>query len=157
MAEWLQIDLDTEAAERHERIQGVSVALLVSPYDIPAAVRGFFDESKRRFIVEFKYMGEEPTEMSRQDHYANLIVGKNSRRLYGMELDVEALQAERVEVRIGIIKEVNEALDQLVRKPLSPNRLDNYLLAKDAVLITQDELFLPLLQCVRNNSVKVHM
>jgi hypothetical protein len=161
MAKWLQVNLDTTAAERRGWIRGVNVELLVSPYDIPEAVRGWFDETRKLFVIDFKYMADEPRETKRHDRYTTLVVGKNSCRLYGMELDVKALQAERIELKIelkiAVVNEVNEALEGLVRQPLAPSRLDNYILAKNAVSITQTELFSPLLHCAPINSVNVHI
>ena len=157
MAEWLHLDLDTEAAKRHELIRGVEVELSVSPYDIPEAVRGYFSEVKDRFVVEFKYMAYEPTETKSEDRYTSLVLGKNSRRLYAIELDVTALQVDKVELRIGVVKEVNDTLDHLLQRSSAQTRLDNYRLAKDAILIAQEQLFLPLVQGVRNSSAMVHM
>lgn len=144
MSKWLQVDLDTETPEDRQLIRGVKVKLLVSPYDIPEAVRGFYDEQKHRFVIEFRYIGDEPTELQPQDRHITLVVGKNSGRLYGIEIDVDTLKVEVVGLRMEIIKEVNEALDNLVQKSISPSRRDNYRLTKDAISARQEQLFLPL-------------
>jgi hypothetical protein len=156
MSEWLNLDLDTETPERTQEIRGVQVELLVSPYDIPEAVRAFFDKSKERYVIEFKYIGYEPTVPQVEDRYTTIIIGENSGRLYGMELDVNALRAESVELRMRVATEVHEAIDHLVNKPANPVRLGNYRLVKDAISLTEQELFLPLLQCARSNSSKLH-
>jgi hypothetical protein len=157
MTDWLDLDLDTETSERSQEIRGVKVELLVSPYDIPEAIRGYFHKSKERFVIEFKYIGYEPTTPKVEDRYTTLLVGKNSGRLYGIELDLNALGVESVEMRMRVAKEVHEAIDHLVNQPANPVRSENYRLVKDAISLTEDVLFLPLLHCDRRrNASKLH-
>jgi hypothetical protein len=143
MQEWLEVDLDTEKLKQSRKIRGVVVELLVSPYDVPEAVRGFFDKETNRFAVEFKYIGsgDEPKKNNQQDRFLNFRIGENSGRLYRLEIDVEALKANSVELRMLVEREVSEALDQLIQRSGRVNRQDNYRLAKEAIVARQNQLF----------------
>jgi hypothetical protein len=96
---------------------GVQVELSLSPYDLPEAVRGSFDDSLQKFIIEFKYVqGEEWTRRPAGD-YAILRVGRNSNRLYGLEIDLAALGQSRVSVE----RVVDQALESLkTERPEKP-------------------------------------
>ncbi|HWQ35342.1 MAG TPA: hypothetical protein VNQ79_21025 [Blastocatellia bacterium] len=143
MREWLEVNLDTEKLKQSRKIRDIVVELLVSPYDVPEAVRGFFDQETNRFAVEFKYMGgvDEPGKDHQQDRYLKFRIGENSGRLYRLEIDVNALKANSVELRMLVEQEVSEALDQLIQRSGRINRQDNYRLAKEAIAARQDQLF----------------
>ena len=147
MKEWIQVELDTEKLKQAKHLRGIVVELLVSPYDVPEAVRGFFDDEINRFAIEFKYIGgsDEPKKNNQQDKYLNFKIGENSERLYRLEIDVAALQANTVGLMI-VQKEVNEALDQLIQQSGRINRKDNYRLAKEAIVARTDQLFSGLAQ-----------
>jgi hypothetical protein len=141
MWNWIDVDLDAYTKERKAKIRGVEVELLVSPYDIPVAVRGCFDKSKNRFIIEFKYLVPEKTKTLTLDQFVTYRIGESSQRLYALEVDVQWLREKAGELEAGLSKEIDEALDKLAQKPRSSLREDNYRLAKDAVLAKQSELF----------------
>ena len=140
MQEWIQVDLDTEKLKQKKDVRGVVIELLVSPYDIPEAVRGFFDDEKNHFAIEFKYVGSgnEPTK-DKQDDEMILRTGENSGRLYRLEVDVKALDVNAVGLQMRVKKEINEALDQLIKQP--SKRSANYKLAKEAITSNQHPLF----------------
>ena len=143
MKEWIQVELDTEKLKQEKHLRGIVVELLVSPYDVPEAVRGFFDDEIKRFAIEFKYMGgsDEPRKNNQQDKYLNFKIGENSERLYRLEIDVAALKANSVGLRMVVQQEVNEALDHLIQQSGRINRKDNYRLAKEAIVARTDQLF----------------
>lgn len=153
MADWLPVAMAEQEQAQKTIIRGVEVELFASPYDVPEAVRGRFDEVKNRFIIEFKYVGSEDTQVCTFDHVA-YTVGKVSGRLYGMEIDVRALKADGVGLYLGLHQkqgqelvasirdQVTGAIDRLLeRHPLKNAREDNYRMARSAVLEKQDQLF----------------
>jgi hypothetical protein len=140
MPEWIEVDPTTLVTEKKSTIRGVEVELIVSPYDVPEAVRGHYDESKKRFVIEFKYIGDEGTKKHTHDKNLTYRVGESSGRLHALEIDVDALKADSVALNVKLIEEVNEAFDHLLEKPISALRADNYRLAKDAVVAKQREL-----------------
>lgn len=148
MSRWLQVNPDIEEFTERRQTEGskVKVEFLVSSYDIPGAVRGSYNKEKDRFVIEFKYIGDEPTKAQPQDNYVTFVIGKNSGRLYGIEIDVKALRVEKVELRMKIKDEVKKTLNNLIQKPINRLRQDNYRLTQKALSEIEDELYSPLLE-----------
>lgn len=151
MSRWLQVNPDAEEFTKRLQTEGskVKVEFLVSSYDIPEAVRGFYNEDRGRFIIEFKYIGNEPTKPQPQDDYVTFVIGKNSGRLYGIEIDVKTLRVDKVELRMKINKikdEVKKTLNNLIQKPINRLRQDNYRLTQKALSEKEDELYSSLLE-----------
>ncbi|UJS17258.1 MAG: hypothetical protein L3J17_15300 [Candidatus Jettenia sp.] len=148
MSKWLQVNPDAEEFTKRPQTKGskVKVEFLVSSYDIPEAVRGSYNKEKDRFVIEFKYIGDEPTKEQPQDNYVTFVIGKNSGRLYGIEIDVKALRVEKVELRMKIKDEVKKTLNNLIQKPINRLRQDNYRLTQKALSEIEDELYSPLLE-----------
>jgi hypothetical protein len=99
--EWIPIANLTPRPE-HRNLDGVRVDLLVSPYDVPEALRGQYLHDKRSFQIEFKYISGEDTYEKQEMENVTVRVGRNSGRLYAIELDVHALQTTSIELRIKI-------------------------------------------------------
>lgn len=138
-SEWIDLNSafehPTESAE-HD----LNLVIMVSPYDVPEAVRGYHSDGKGRFIIEFRYIGSEPQEQrSTGNEHVFLRVGKNSGRLYAIEIDVNALKAESVSLHVGI-GEIEKSLDNLIAHPIKPVRVENYKLVREALHVTQDQL-----------------
>lgn len=157
MSKWLQVNPDAEEFTQRRQIKGSKgkVEFLVSSYDIPDAVRGFYDEKKSQFVIEFKYIGNEPTKPQPQDNYVTFMVGKNSGRLYGIEIDVESLGVEKIEVQMKIKKikdEVEKTLNNLIGKPINPLRGDNYRLTKKALSEVEERLYPYMLELSRKQN-----
>ncbi|MCE9637556.1 MAG: hypothetical protein K8T90_17795 [Planctomycetes bacterium] len=112
---WIRLDQRRYGASETEDRSGVEFHLVVSPYDLPDAVRGFFDRERKRFIIEFKYISPEETTESRVDAHVSVHTGRRSRRLYRIDVDVTSLGAEQVVLR------VKSAVDALAAS--SPARL----------------------------------
>jgi len=139
--QWIRVKLQSEKVKHHQKVRGLDVTMYVSPYDVPEAVRGGYDDKKKRFIVEFKYIGDESTERRSFDRYVTLKVGKNSQRLYAIEIDADGLRASQVQVKVAVQHEVEQAFAGLVERPPSQRRLDNYQLAREAFTSTSPQLF----------------
>jgi len=155
MSIWLQVNTNN-AEELTKRLppegSKVKVEFLVSSYDIPEAVRGSYNKEKCQFVIEFRYIGNsnEPTKLQPQDDYVTFVVGKNSSRLYGIEIDVKALKIEEVELRVKIKDEVKKTINNLIQRPINRLRLDNYWLTRKALSEKEDELYSPLSELSRS-------
>jgi hypothetical protein len=123
---------------------GVTVELAVSPYDLPIAVRGAFDKPKRRFVIEFKYIDQEDWSLQRSDEFIDLRIGKNSGRLYGIEIDADSLKADEVVLRVEARQHVNKALTELVSAPVKARRKVGNYKAVESILRRKPDLFAPL-------------
>jgi hypothetical protein len=153
MSDWLPVDLTDDTKPLKTFIRGVEVELFASPYDVPEAIRGRFDEDKNRFIIEFKYVGSEKTKVCTFER-ATYTIGEVSNRLYGLEIDVQALKVDGFGVSVALHQkgpqelfatirdQATGAIDLLIAKQsLHTIREENYKLAKDAILAKQNELF----------------
>ena len=89
----------------------VEVEVFISPFEIPRAVRGFYDEHRKRFVVDFKYITQEPTDY--KDFGPSEVttkVGRKTGRILGFEIDVGALGASSVSLRMRVAEEVHKAI-----------------------------------------------
>ncbi|QII09508.1 hypothetical protein KsCSTR_01290 [Candidatus Kuenenia stuttgartiensis] len=147
LSRWLQVKPDGEEFMKRLQTEGskVKVEFLISSYDIPEAVRGSYNKEKYRFVIEFKYIGDEPTKAEPQDNYVTFVIGKNSSRLYRIEIGVKALRVEKVELRMKIKDKGKKTLNNLIQKPINRLRQDNYRLTQKALSEIEDELYSPLL------------
>lgn len=87
MSEWHLIDTSHFMKPQTSTEGGVRVEFSLSPYDIPEAVRGYFDERSRKSIIEFRYIQEEPCDRVSINEQVAVLLGKRSFRLYGIEID----------------------------------------------------------------------
>jgi hypothetical protein len=130
--EWTPLNLEELNEPQIATIRGVELSVLVSPYDVPAAVRGYYDRQLNRFVIEFRYIQEEPITEDWRDSTMAVFVGKNSGRLYRIQLDVHKLKAQQVTLQF-LIQQMDRALEQLARNPQHRIRAGNYQLAKRVI------------------------
>lgn len=144
MSKWQRVEpkVVSEIRKAHQEskaVDGVKIELSVSPYDIPSEVRGDFDEGRRRFVIEFKYLQDEPWILRASEPHVALRIGKHSHRLYGVEVDVNALNAKQVSLKVKAREEVNAAIEGLAEREGS-NAFVNYK-AVESILQKTPELF----------------
>lgn len=134
MKDWLEVDTARFRQDRTEEIrQGVRIKMAVSPYDVPQGVRAYRDDRTGNFAIEFKYLVEdEPhVQTEHENQHVSVEIGKNSKRIYRIMLDVIAMQCDIVGLAV-------EAIEEL---PREHNRLSNsYDLTKQIVLQHRDKL-----------------
>ena len=53
MSDWVPLDAAQLSPAKRQRIQGVDITVVMSPYDVPEAVRGQYDEGIHRFGLNF--------------------------------------------------------------------------------------------------------
>jgi SMC interacting uncharacterized protein involved in chromosome segregation len=146
------VSLDPSKLERHEhtKTDGVEIHVFMSPYDVPEAVRGRFDPSSRRFVIEFKYLDEEKATDEPHGEYIVLRVGKNSKRLLGLQINVEALKERQVGVRVfvpNLVASIRKAIGELSKtRHLQPSRLRNYEVAEEVIADRSEQLFKELVE-----------
>ena len=134
MTSWLPVDLPAQAADP-EMVNGVEFRVVVSPYDRPEAVRGYWDDHRRRFVIEFRYMGG--TEATRQrpagDH-VTFDVGRHSDRLYRILVDTDSMGVEAVALKMDV-------LGALQQGSKAGHRDNNRRAVREALQSRQRELF----------------
>lgn len=106
---WLRLKNILEATGKAEP-PGVLFNVVVSPYDVPEAVRGF-KVPGGRFRIEFRYIdGEEPGRQVPLDGHVTVTEGRHSHRLLALEVDVAAIGARSVGVAITPVESVKSQL-----------------------------------------------
>lgn len=149
MADWIPLNTRTHELPKRHKIRGVDITLVMSPYDIPDAVRGEYNKDLHRFVIEFRYISDEPWERSKYNDYIVLRIGRNSRRLYGIEVDVHALSGgesvyrnERIDVGMNVANAVKNAINEFAReRGRAHRRRQNYEIAQDAIEEKQNQIF----------------
>jgi len=148
MTGWVKLEpAQFENVKTQKRIRGIDVDVYISPYDIPEAVRGYFDEDLDRFVIEFRYIEDERTEQHPQSEKVTLRLGKYSQRIYAIEIDVKALKAKAVSLNLNLLEdEVEGALNAFASESPSRMRETNYALTRDVIDQEKEEIFEPLIE-----------
>ncbi len=141
---WIRVD-PHDYDQPHEIGMGdmadVEVNIFISPFEIPRGVRGYYDQARRRFVIEFKYITREPSEVSAGGPpEVKAVVGKKTGRILGFEIDVDRLQATSVSLRLGAIDQIDQALEA-VRSRSSLPRRENSRIASKVLHDRSEELF----------------
>ena len=115
--EWIELD-PTELDEPQDvLLDGVPVTLSASPNEVPHGIRGYFDERLKRFVIELRYIGEEPwRRVPYPDHHLSFRLGRNSQRLYGIEIDMNAARERWVSLATQAIEEQKKRLRNTWRR-----------------------------------------
>ena len=132
---WLPIDPNTFDPDRQVTQRGVEFHVVVSPYDLPDAVRGHFDPALQRFVIEFRYFGDEKARTIVLDPHVTLHVGTQSSRIQRIEVDVKGLGANQVALKMA------KAIESL-RSVLSSRHVPdgNFAVAKHVITRKSPEL-----------------
>ncbi|MDR9750996.1 hypothetical protein RG836_06025 [Pseudomonas sp. SZMC_28357] len=91
LEEWISVSQhDLNEVESREQ-RGLKVQFMVAPSDLPSAWR-VVHEKADSVEVEFKYLGgNEPKQLEHCSNNITLEVGKNSKRIYKITLDVRSV------------------------------------------------------------------
>jgi hypothetical protein len=93
-AKWLPLNADEIAPSRHPS-DASWVEESPSPYDVPTHARSFYDDTTGILTIEFRYMSSERTKELVLSPYIKAVVGKASRRIYAVHLDVHTFSRDR--------------------------------------------------------------
>lgn len=132
---WLRVDPATFDPDETVVRQGVRFHVFLSPYDLPDAVRGELEPSSKRFIIEFRYVTDEPTKTVIVDKHVSLLIGEASKRLRQITVDVIGLGTNEVALRID---RAIDALPQVIGSGRLPTA--NFSVARNVFHRKQPEL-----------------
>jgi hypothetical protein len=118
MAEWLKLKNIPIEAQRPPP-PGVLFDVVVSPYDVPEAVRGFKTQHGR-FRIEFRYIdGPEPHgPVLKLDDHVTAMEGRFTSRLLALEVDLDAIGARSVGVAFSTSQSLAARLKQRIQSAL---------------------------------------
>ncbi|MGK7913144.1 MAG: hypothetical protein AB4050_16955 [Synechococcus sp.] len=143
---WVSLDPLSlnEAKPRMEIIRGRERQVMLSPYDVPKAIRGKLDEDRKRFAIEFSYIGNEDTSVESDANTASSHVyprvGKHSGRLYGIEIDTEVLGKGQNQDEFTVL--LDQAFQSLGNR--HKQRRGNYRVTREALKDAYYEILSPL-------------
>lgn len=141
---WIKLNPSRINKLRDREFNGIHIQVMVAPYDVPTAVRGSLDSPTKTFNIAFKYSGEEETESSDAQHDGiQLFIGKDSKRLYRIEIDLQSLKPESIGLTVfvqTVSSKIIQAINELANRQKLPVRSGNYDLAKDVIAENQDSL-----------------
>jgi len=66
-----------------------------SPYDIPTHVRSFYDSASGVLTIEFRYIAHEELVEFEVPPYFNFLLGKKTRRIFGLRFDVHSFNKDK--------------------------------------------------------------
>lgn len=147
--EWVEVASPELVEELHEG-QSIVIYVSTSPYDIPLHARGAFDDTKNSISIEYRYINEEPTKIFRIDNESFALIGKNSGRIYSLEIHLSKSNIGDLSLQLF----ADKAIDQLKKivKTEAP-RKRNYTLAKNVI----DNYWSPLFNFLKgDNPSKEH-
>jgi hypothetical protein len=136
---WLRLDPFKLNLPRPEAVKGLDAKVYLSPYDIPQAVRAFFDPKRKCKGVEFRYMDpDEPVSFVTVGKVGCLSVGKNSRRIFSVALPESD---PRNQTYVAFAAALEDAINQFIQdEALNPTRQENYEIARRVIEETKAKL-----------------
>lgn len=90
-APWIPLKPEEIDSKEQTAGRGVHLELSLSPYDIPERVRGYYSDELKRFVIEFRYINDEPLVERKLSDHVTAKEGKSSGRLYDVLVDVDAM------------------------------------------------------------------
>jgi hypothetical protein len=133
MSQWLTVDRKRINAPLDDSQVGVDFQLFVSPYDIPVAIKGGYDESIHRFVIELQY-DSAPEQLAEPEvaEHVQFYSGRDSGRLHRIVVNVDEIGAASVQLQI-IVNQIEHAINQLrTQRSRFPSRR-NYVAAQRAI------------------------
>lgn len=144
---WIEIPFNPSRLSEHSESNGVHVTIMLSPYDIPEAVSGYHDDDLGRFVIEFRYLDDEPWRREPRDEVLTIRIGRHTRRLFGIEIDVEKAEVDHVSMEIAqtpaeeMDRSLAGAFASLNTSAESKRVKNNYSLAYDSIRKQRDSLY----------------
>lgn len=153
MSNWLRLTTeDLNALDPGEVIThpgDVKIHVYMAPDDLPERVRGDYDRVHGRCVIEFGYLDNEDWSLEQQSEHAWVRVGKHSRRVYGLEIDLETINEQSVGQQVSVPAVVERAFDDLVNDTKRFTRDANYKAAK-TIFKRKQALILDQVTCGRS-------
>lgn len=107
--EWQEVDAslfrDTSTTSKKK---GIVFTVSLSPYDIPEKFRGYYCQSRKVFVFEFRYIISEPLFEERLSDAVVVFRGESSKRIHRIEADIVRMGAEDVGISFSPLAEALE-------------------------------------------------
>jgi hypothetical protein len=150
MADWVEVDWEKLNQPRSEKINGIEVTVYFSPYDMPEEVKGEYRDTDQRFAIQFRYLGgEEPIDHRDADKYVRLGIGRETKRLHEILVDVTGLRADRVFLKMQpsvlgdeVADEVKKVITEFAEaSPPGAAPMGNYAAASEVLTQQREQVY----------------
>jgi len=114
MNTWIKTNTLDLAKRRGKSISPTRVHIMLSPYDVPNAVRSYHDDQDK-IVIEFRYIKiiEDRSEYLGEDDGVSFEIGDKTQRIYKIFLD--SLKVKKCEVNLSVYQEnIDSALDEFI-------------------------------------------
>ncbi len=124
-AQWLALDTSQLYKPKHKSLNGVKVNLFLPPSLIPNAIRGEFDITINKFVIEFRYMAplslDSIQTVSSDDQVVTLHFDRASSRVQKILIDVNIANAKHIHLNLAAqvtnsIKSAEKKVDEIDEK-----------------------------------------
>lgn len=105
----INIEQRTVNKAADQTLHDVTVKVMLSLFDVPHSVDTKFDKEARIFRLIFDYIGDEEPSIKKQgDPAVSLLVGKNSGRLYEIDIAIDQLEFKGDNSKYELVIDVAE-------------------------------------------------
>jgi hypothetical protein len=142
MDTWINVAPQSANIPQLETVRGIQVQVFASPHDVPVGVRGAFDRTCNRFVINLRYVDQDNSGLipeASDDGVICLYKGASSGRVERIEVDVKKEKASSVALNILVqsptylIDHVESRLKQLRSSQESLSSRLNYLAVTEAL------------------------
>jgi hypothetical protein len=131
---WMALTRDISIRHKRDK-NGAHTTWALSPYDVPYAIRRSCDKSHDICVLTFRYVTDEPTYPQPLGESLVAHLGKNSRRVYGLDLDMRRVTP--AEAPSEIVRGIEQLREGRPRHVSS----DRYRMVERLIEASGDELF----------------
>lgn len=120
VSDWISVSQEAINKPESEVKNGIKIHFMISPFDIPVATRAIVDDSNGSpgiYILEFKYISteEKTRHIPKGTRGVSFEVGKNSRKIYRIEVDLREVAgtAPGVDIQLAINFNVDSTIKEM--------------------------------------------
>jgi hypothetical protein len=145
MTKRFSLNIDELNRPWREQLGGVRISVQPSPFDVPNTIH-FSTAAKhwlqpRQYHIQFEYVGNEPLMTRPLKHGLRVTIGKASRRLYGLTINLDAIPPQSKRSPNEFLRWLTDAIRSYSEKYPDAHRTRNYVLAEEALQQAGEELF----------------
>lgn len=123
-----------------------AVRMLVSPYDIPDSLLAGYEAENGSLVIEFRYISTEPDTVNVVVDNVKLRLGRKTRRLYGLELNLrrelkdQGANAEQRAALRNVVPNIIRKAIQSLEAGAAKAALSNYRVAETALSEARNQI-----------------
>ncbi|MBF8774452.1 MULTISPECIES: hypothetical protein [Pseudomonas] len=120
ISDWISVSQEAINKPQSETKNGIKIHFMISPFDIPVATRAGLDATKGEpgiYLIEFRYISsdEKTTITHPETKGISFEVGKNSRKIYKISIDLADIKTDipDAEIQVALNFEIQSSLKEL--------------------------------------------